>query len=276
MAFPCGDCLPCRIKRRRIWTHRILLEATQHSNNAFVTLTYDATNLPQNGSLIPSDLTNYIKKLRHKYRFRYFAVGEYGERTLRPHYHLALFGAPTCERGQTDLKRTTCCQHCETHKKTWAKGAIQLARLEPESSAYIAGYVTKKIMAAKLPHGLHKEFTRMSLKPGLGYGAVSDIASVLLQYSQEKTLEDVPTTLQHGTTKLPLGKYLRKNLRKQIGRDEKCPESVLKSIETQMQPLRESAFLASKSYKKTIQEVSQGKIAQTKARYKIRQQRHTL
>lgn len=276
LAFPCGGCLPCRIKRKRTWTHRLILEATQHSENAFVTLTYDDTNLPSNGHLVPTHLTNFIKRLRHKWNFRYFASGEYGDHTERPHYHLLAFGAPTCERGQTDLRKTRCCTVCDHYRKTWTYGAVQVARLETASCAYTAGYVTKKLTAKPLSAGLPKEFTRMSLKPGIGYGAVHDIASVLLQYKLETKIDDVPTMLQHGTTKLPLGKYLRKNLRRAIGRDEKCPQIVMEKMAAEMLDVRETAFYTSTSFAKAVAHEASGKIASIKAKHKIRESRKTL
>lgn len=102
-AFGCGQCLPCRVNRRRIWTHRIMLEAAQYHDNSFVTLTYDEEKLPVDLSVTPRTLQLFMKRLRKVYpnRIRYFGVGEYGDQTMRPHYHLALFNFASCARGQT-------------------------------------------------------------------------------------------------------------------------------------------------------------------------------
>lgn len=257
MAHPCGTCLPCRHQRARVWAHRIQLEALQHEHNAFVTLTYDDKNLERvNGQLNIRDVTLFLKRIRASGRtFRYFYVGEYGPQTLRPHYHLAMFGIRTCLRGQTDLRKESCCALCTDFKNRWGNGAVQLARLEPASSAYIAGYVTKKLTAAPLPRHLTPEFHRMSLKPGLGFGVVDDIADQLLRHYPD--IEDVPTALQHGKKKLPLGRYLRQNIRKRIGRSEKCPQTVLDKIKEQLRPLQESAFNNSTSFKKEVMTANQ-------------------
>ena len=44
--FGCGQCLPCRVNKRRLWTNRIMLESMCHDDNAFVTLTYNDDNIP--------------------------------------------------------------------------------------------------------------------------------------------------------------------------------------------------------------------------------------
>jgi len=116
-AYPCGQCLPCRINRRRIWAHRIMLEAGLYGDNAFITLTYDDEHDPT--SLEPKHAQTFLKRLRHNYPkpIRYYLVGEYGESTDRPHYHAALFNFPACQNGNSRYSRTSglrCCQPCHT------------------------------------------------------------------------------------------------------------------------------------------------------------------
>lgn len=204
-AFGCGQCIPCRLNKRRIWTHRIILETNLHAANTFATLTYNDQHLPDDGSVKPRDLSLWLKRLRKEMstRIRYYGCGEYGDISKRPHYHLALFGYPSCERGSTRgdyLKRgRSCCSACDKIHATWNKGSILLGELNETTAAYIAGYVTKKMTKIDDPRleGRHPEFSRMSLKPGIGYDMVPEIASTILEYDLE-TMEDVPTQLQHG------------------------------------------------------------------------------
>ena len=42
----CGQCIPCRINKRREWVGRLTLEAGLYTDNAFLTLTYDDAHLP--------------------------------------------------------------------------------------------------------------------------------------------------------------------------------------------------------------------------------------
>lgn len=266
-AHPCGQCLPCRINRRRLWCHRILLETLEKSDNAFVTLTYSDGQLPKvSGSdlstLCPKHLSDWLKRLRSRVKpvsLRYFAVGEYGDVTQRPHYHLALFGLPGCSFGMTRVKRLltskSCCASCDVVAETWGLGNVYVGELNEKSAQYISGYVVKKMTAKDdlRLDGRYPEFARMSLKPGIGAGVMDDVASVLLQYDAED-LEDVPGVLRHGKKMMPLGRYLRKRLRARMGREVSTPAAVSKKMEAALQPLREYAFNNSKSLKSVVAE----------------------
>lgn len=267
-----------------------MLESNLHTENAFVTLTYSDENLPEDGSLVPRHVQLFLKALRKAYqpaRFRFFCVGEYGDRTSRPHYHLALFGYPTCHRGRTDHRKVNCCPPCDLIRATWKHGGIDVGRLEPESAAYVAGYVTKKLTGKDDEYvrsvlgDRHPEFARMSNRPGIGADFMHEVASTLLEQNLEKTLEDVPSSLAHGRRILPLGNYLRKKLRKAIGRDEKAPISTRqKSIEEMRSMWEDSrnAPAGSKSFafKQKIIDGGQGRRNSLEAKSRIYKKRSTL
>ena len=97
LVVPCGKCLSCRIAKRREWTMRLWHELPYHQSSIFLTLTYDDDNLPPNASLSKSDLQKFFKRLRKDLSYvdrkiKYFAAGEYGPKTNRPHYHAIVFG----------------------------------------------------------------------------------------------------------------------------------------------------------------------------------------
>lgn len=92
----------------------------------------------------------------------------------------------------------------------------------------------------------------MSRKPGLGYDFMHEVASTILALPGEKIGTDVPTTLQHGTRTLPLGRYLTRRLRTLTGRDEKAPQAKLDEIKEELRPLREAAFDNSRSFKEEV------------------------
>lgn len=97
----CGKCVPCRKKRASAWSFRLVQEEKRCLSSNFITLTYatDHAQYSQNGwlNLDKSDLQNFIKRLRklqsHQTPIKYYACGEYGGKTNRPHYHVILFNA---------------------------------------------------------------------------------------------------------------------------------------------------------------------------------------
>lgn len=210
--YPCGQCLPCRFNRRRLWTHRLLLEQQCHEFSSFWTLTYDDQHVPLDGSLNPKHTELWLKRLRRALGptrpLRFYLVGEYGDETQRPHYHPALFGLSHLES--------------ELVLETWSMGYVYGGTLTLESAQYIAGYVTKKMTAADDPRlaGRHPEFARMSTRPGLGALVVPQLADALSDHAGAMSIArdgDVPTSLNHGRKSLPLGRYLRSKLREQLG-----------------------------------------------------------
>lgn len=282
--FGCGQCMPCRYNKRRVWMHRIMLEAQQYEANAFVTLTYSDEHIPDGGNLVPKHPQDWMKRLRSRVapsKFRFFLVGEYGDETQRPHYHAALFGFRTCEYGDTRLYCTKRpCHWCELVRDTWGHGNIMLGKLEDDSAGYMAGYVTKKMNSVGDPrlNGRHPEFGRMSLRPGIGYSALWEIADALLRLELDLSMEDVPEQLAHGMKKLPLGRYLRRNLRKMIGREEGAPQAVYDKMASELWPMRLAARASASSPGLTAHVVgaNAGRVAGLEARQRIFKKGKTL
>ena len=129
--LPCGGCLACRANKARDWAIRCQLELKDHNEACWVTLTYSDDMLPL--TLQKPDLSAWLKRLRARHQqsrsIRFFASGEYGERTQRPHYHAILFGLSDDPSIQD----------------TWQHGHVQVDELTPASIAYVAGYTSKKI-----------------------------------------------------------------------------------------------------------------------------------
>lgn len=201
-----------------------MLEAGLYADNCFLTLTYADDPI----SLEPRDHRRFMDALRKRIsplKVRFYAVGEYGERHQRPHLHYALFGYPTC-RGRTRGYR--CCASCDLIEEVWGRGFIYNRALEIGSARYIARYVIKKMTRFDDPRlgNRHPEFARMSLKPGIGYGVLEAVASVITRYNLLSPQGDVPVTLRHGDLEWPLGRYLRRKLRAHLGLDERAPHVV--------------------------------------------------
>lgn len=235
-----------------------MLEAALKKDNTFVTLTYSDEELPRlgdgRGNLKKKDMQDFMKRFRKEIsplKIRFFGVGEYGDNTERPHYHLAVFGYPNCRFGQSTyhpargITRISCCVACDTVKRAWGKGDVFLAPLEPASAGYVAGYTTKKMTGRddERLQGREPEFARMSNRPGIGADFMHEVASSLMEFNlvPENGEADVPSALRHGSRVLPLGRYLKRRLRKYVGLPEETPQVVLDQIDAEMQPVREAA-----------------------------------
>lgn len=211
-----------------------MLEALCHEFSSFVTLTYSDEFLPEGGKLEPDDVRDWLKRLRkaiHPRRLRYYMVGEYGEKSRRPHYHGALFGLSQLETRVVE--------------ETWVKdgkaiGNVVLRELGPESAAYISGYVTKKLSSKEVSEcGGVKEFQRMSLRPGIGAVAMENVVKGIQSLVEPSKLwkGDVPSVLRYSGKLWPIGRYLRRKIREGLGRDPDTPKSVVEEFRKQMQGL---------------------------------------
>lgn len=246
-----------------------MLEALCHTHNTFVTLTYKDEELrlaeDQEPTLQPRDVQLWLKKFREAVsplRIRFFAVGEYGETSHRPHYHVIIFGWRGCSRYRTRRALGTnrpdpesCCAQCRLVFDTWGLGNIELGEVNPKSASYIAQYTVKKMTGRDDPRLFkrHPEFARMSLRPGIGAESLWEVANTMLRVNLEDR-DDVPNVIQHGDRILPLGRYLRRKLREYTGKEVETPQSTLDKMAEEMRPLREAAFDASASFAEVVKD----------------------
>lgn len=208
--FPCGQCLPCRINRRRIWTLRLMLELNSFASASFVTLTYAPEHLPASGSLDRSAVQKYLKRLRKKVsprQIRYYACGEYGGQTGRPHYHLIIYGLDPLadEKAIVD---------------SWPYGIVHIGTCEHDSIQYVAGYCTKKLTGKKADYeelGILPEFSLMSLKPAIGTAIIPSLTRLVKNHPELFDSTSYPTLLRIGGRKYPLGRTLSTKLRDALG-----------------------------------------------------------
>lgn len=143
LALPCGKCLGCKVERAQLWTLRIMHEASLYDENGFLTLTYADQNLPYGTvpTLSKRDVQLFNKRARKGRPFRFFAVGEYGEQTARPHYHLITFGWLPKFTSQVTARTW---QSSEVDE-AWGLGNATVGQVSAASAAYVAGYVQKKL-----------------------------------------------------------------------------------------------------------------------------------
>jgi len=200
----CGQCMSCRVNRRRMWTARILLEASIYRESSFVTLTYSDEHL-RDGSL--SDV--HWRQLTKGLPCRYFGVGEYGERSWRPHYHLIAFGVPRASAQALFSER-------------WPYGFVHVGYCVTQNVAqYVSAYTTKGLTNGRSEHvqsvlaDLPPEFARMSRRPALGWSGLQFLASWLASDGRYylEAMRDVPQSVSFGGKPFPLGRTLVAKLR---------------------------------------------------------------
>jgi len=177
--LPCGQCILCRLEHARQWAVRITHEAQLWNQSSFITLTYDDEHLPSQGSLDYSHLQKFWKRLRKALGpLRYYAVGEYGDETNRPHYHACIFGHAFTEN-RTILRDTpTRLWTNELITSSWGMGHVSVGALTFQTAQYTASYVTKKLNNKRRYVTVNKETGElealvqprafMSLRPAIG------------------------------------------------------------------------------------------------------------
>ncbi|WNK12738.1 MAG: replication initiator protein [Microvirus sp.] len=179
--IPCGKCIGCKLEHSRQWALRCMHEKKQHSASSFLTLTYNDDNLPPGGTLVKKDLQLFMKRLR-KYLgpgVRFFACGEYGEKTSRPHYHVLLLSHDFGDRrpvngyygSNKSGDRGFHLYRSAVLSNLWTAGNSVIGDVTFDSCAYVARYCTKKITGPKADdhyRGRKPEFLVMSRRPGIG------------------------------------------------------------------------------------------------------------
>lgn len=228
----CGQCLPCRVQRRRVWTVRQVLESLMHKSSAFVTLTYADEQMPDGGNLRPAHTRNFVSRLRRLLKedgpsVRYYLVGEYGRETGRAHYHASIFGLDPCWNGRTDHRRVVCCPTCSVVQAAWshngvARGGVHVEYFSATTAQYVAEYTVDKLWSSGEDRrkGRVWEFSRCSNRPGLGASAMAVLAEQLhtdAGLNEMAKVGDVPKSIMIGGKHWPLGRYLRDQLRKEVG-----------------------------------------------------------
>jgi len=151
--LPCSKCIECRLEYSTQLATRCVHESMMYEKNSFVTLTYSDEHLPGPKLHYP-DFQKFLKRLRKTQSepIPYFVVGEYGEKTKRPHWHAILFNYSP---GDIQYLRTTDrgdrVSKSDLLDKIWGKNdpikkPNEIGSVTFESAAYCARYSAKKLV----------------------------------------------------------------------------------------------------------------------------------
>lgn len=235
---PCGRCYACIQNRRSIWTARIMMECRVAESAYFVTLTYSDSYVPmilQYGiqrvmTLKKKDLQDYFKRLRayilknKRYdkdwlkksektgkwspKVRYFACGEYGPNTDRPHYHIILFNWPVDWVKINPLSGKGFSREME---EIWQLGNIEITEVSGKRAHYVTKYHLMPIVEEWIESDKReKPFAVMSRKPGIGINFITD--EIVNYFSSSK---NIFLTLKNDK-KVPLGRYYKEKIQERM------------------------------------------------------------
>lgn len=168
--IPCGKCIGCRMTKAKNWAVRLSCEAKYYLGKTFfITLTYDDFHKPLDLTLVKVHIRNFLKDLRGRTKrqhrdFRYFYCFEYGTQTLRPHFHIILFG--DLELGEMIAPN---CYHSPLIEKCWPFGLHEVSYADYGTFSYTAGYVMKKQEMIDKYQFKQPPYVSMSDKPPIGW-----------------------------------------------------------------------------------------------------------
>jgi hypothetical protein len=211
----CKRCINCRIDKSREWAGKIVLEMNEiQSKTTFLTLTYDDAHVPFTPEYVqnlkPNHLFDFMNRLRkHQIINRYFAVGEYGDESKRPHFHLMLFNTDPIrvERASQAL------WYEKGDKNKTPMGFIQAREANSERARYIAGYCVKKMTKTDDPRldGREPEFSVFSKQPPIGKAGMNRILDMLCSRTGARAIAAkggiLPSSFNMHGKNYPFSKY---------------------------------------------------------------------
>lgn len=162
---PCGRCYACLSRKRQSWALRNQVELKYASSATFVTLTYDDDHLKfgsgNKATLCKRDFQLFMKRLRKSCepaQLRFFACGEYGTKSFRPHYHMLLYNYPLDKDIDKLIQNAWPYATCKPYFGT----------LTPRSINYVCKYTLKQQGLYK-DMGVEPPFMLCSRRPAIGY-----------------------------------------------------------------------------------------------------------
>lgn len=195
--IPCGGCIGCRLDRAAEWQARLIHESKTHVLSCFLTLTYDDQHLPLGGTLVKKHFQDFMKRLRKSTGggIRFFACGEYGETTRRPHYHALIFGHDFADKRQYSKgAKGDVLYNSQVLNQLWGHGNCLIGAVSPDSCGYVARYIMKKVRG-QLAEEHYKnvdtktgeiipilpEYIHMSTRPAIGLNFYEKFKDEIIQ-----------------------------------------------------------------------------------------------
>lgn len=246
ISVPCGKCPECRSKRISAWSFRLMQEEKRAHSAHFITLTYSTKTVPitKNGfmSLVKKDMQLFFKRLRKAHgesSIKYYAVGEYGGKTMRPHYHIILFNA-----------------NIELIQTAWQQGQVHYGDVTGASIGYTLKYISKPSQIPKHRNDDRlREFSLMS--KGLGENYISE---KIKKWHKADLTERMYLNIEEGK-KISMPRYYKEKIYTESERKKIAAAAEEKLKKEAVKELREKNKIGEKKY-------IQKKIAAREAAYR--------
>lgn len=167
LSVPCGRCAACRSRESLDWSTRLMIEDKSSACSWFVSLSLsdyflhfinkdnfevkqlkDLTDWDSDAwvnTLSKDYLKRFLDRFRHRERFKdsppkWFAIGEYGSKSSREHYHVIFFFRQPVDFDVINYELTYAWM-----QDGYSIGNITVAPVIPERIYYITGYVIEKV-----------------------------------------------------------------------------------------------------------------------------------
>lgn len=231
---PCGRCYNCYATRVCQWTFRLMEEYKRCDYAHFVTLTYDTEHVPytEDGrqTVCKKDIQLFIKRLRSWQRrhetkqfkkaqvpmsrrryskIKYYLAAEYGDKTIRPHYHMILYNSSA-----------------QAVEETWNRGTSYYGTVTAKSVAYTLKYMSKQCrVGTSYQDTRTKPFALMSLGLGSSY-----LTPTMIKWHKADLIKRMYVTTQDGY-KIPMPRYYKLKMYNALEKEKIANEALQAEIE---------------------------------------------
>ncbi len=160
----CGQCIGCRLDHSLTWASRSMHQAKCHTENSFITLTFNDEKMPSHRSIELRPIQLFFKKLRKEIspkKIKILWCGEYSPKKTRPvgpfnpdeylgegqrpHYHAIIFNHDFSDKKLWTVRNDNNVYTSDILTDLWGQGYCTTGKVTYESAAYVARYSLKKI-----------------------------------------------------------------------------------------------------------------------------------
>lgn len=224
---PCRKCPPCLAKRSNGWIFRLLQQDLIADKSLFVTLTYENHHMTKESkrltskgymTLVKRDYQLFMKRLRKitskDVTLKYFAVGEYGSTTYRPHFHAIIFNS-----------------NVDDIEAAWGLGKVHCDSVNGNTVAYTTKYMHKgRLIPVHANDDRTPEFQLISQRLGINY-----ITEDTIRYHNEDITRTYLTG--EGGVKIPMPEAYKKRLYSDQTRKAQARATQVKILATEAEKI---------------------------------------